>query len=303
MEDYYSSYKEFRQEIDDACDCIHSYKCGTLNSEIVDIKNLISGLNVSDNWQDSVGDGISTIISACIDSLDDIIASITSSFETSESLYLELQRQLMNLETFNNDYQKRYGEKPDESDYHHTELVKGFAYFFGVRKYEDVFDKKKYEAALEKWEGDVERYSGLCEDLIEAIEANKRELKAINDSTISSSNISSLSSINVGSILHFLALPTDARKEFILSNFGTTDNPFLSRFAQNQYDNISIGGGGRNIHTSGCGICANASALSCALSTAYGSYVSIDPGQLLDALERGTGHKRRGYFNDNYDYA
>ena len=194
MEDYYSSYKEFRQEIDDACDCIHSYKCGTLNSEIVDIKNLISGLNVSDNWQDSVGDGISTIISACIDSLDDIIASITSSFETSESLYLELQRQLMNLETFNNDYQKRYGEKPDESDYHHTELVKGISYYlFGTKEYEDVFDKKKYEAALEKWEGDVERYSGLCEDLIEAIETNKKKLTEINEATISQETVSMIS--------------------------------------------------------------------------------------------------------------
>ena len=300
-QDYYKEYIEFEKEIENACNCINAFRCRNLRDEIATIKTTINGLQIQDKWQDSVGDGFATIISANIKSLEDILNSIDSSFTKAESIYEDLKDLLANLKNANNAYQKRYKEKPNSDDYYHNTKV-------GVNENgEDIYnyqlDHREYHAALDKWNRETKELAAKCEDLITQIEANKKELEAINNEIVSSENVKTLSTINVGSILNFFSLPIDEQKNFILQTFGTTNNPFLSRFAQNQYDDVSIGGGGRTISSSGCGLCAAASALSCALSNEYGSYVSIDPRQLVKTLKDSTGHSTISYFNSNYDYA
>ena len=191
MKDYYSDYEEFAEQIKLACECISSYRCSSLNEEIMATRDNLNNLNINEAvWGDSVADGFVKLKNAFITNINNVINSVSSSFTESEEIYMKLQQELADLQKNNIKYSERYKEEPKESDYRHRELVKGIGYYLlGTKEYKDVFDKKEYDAAVESWHNDIKIIGGRCDSLIAEIEANKNKLNGINDIKISITDI------------------------------------------------------------------------------------------------------------------
>ena len=222
MEDYYSEYIDFSLEIENACNCINAYRCNRLNDEIINIKDTVKNLQVGKgNWDDSVGDTINSVIMYCTNSLNDVINSIDSSFTKAESIYEDLKKILADLKNANNAYQKRYKEKPNSDDYYHNTKV-------GVNENgEDIYnyqlDHREYHAALDKWNRETKELAAKCEDLITQIEANKKELEAIDGEKVNIQNIALFGALsnNITSFLYyFVQNPEGSVADYLKKNGG-----------------------------------------------------------------------------------
>ena len=79
-------------------------------------------------------------------------------------------------------------------------------------------------------------------------------------------------------------LEQNSQKDYILDNYGSTISPFTSRFSQGRQGYGDVKFEGSTIRKSGCGICAFASGISCALTLEYNQNIIINPINILDNL-------------------
>ena len=82
----------------------------------------------------------------------------------------------------------------------------------------------------------------------------------------------------------YKSLSLDNQKSYVLNNYITENDPFTTRFSQGNdgYGRVSFEGS--TIRKSGCGICAFASGVSCALSKEYDQNIAVNPEKLLNEL-------------------
>ena len=179
MEDYYERYIDKEFIIDNACACIEANRSSKLLSEISQIKETISKLTISENWQDVVGDAFSNVITSCVSILGKIEDSVSSQFATSEKIYMLIKTQLSRLKITNELYQKHYLKRPHKPSGN------------DVTQEEETAYKRKFKA----WNEKLENYQKQCIDLSEKIDNNFNVLDNINGMTIESNNSINLPSL------------------------------------------------------------------------------------------------------------
>lgn len=206
MQDYFKNYEDMQEKVDLACQCIDSNGCMSLQSEIENIKSVINQLNLYDKWQDSMGDTFSNVISTCNKGLDTIINSIKSNFQDSEKYYKELKQDLEDLKINNKNYQDKYNDPPKESKYNRFKTVE----VNGVKTSEWVFDRNAYDEAVINWNNEVLNYSRDCEELIERIDSNKKELDKINEINVESDVITNLFTLQLNRPLEETEILTES---------------------------------------------------------------------------------------------
>ena len=179
MEDYYERYIDKEQIINNACACIDANRSSKLQSEISQIKDVVSKLTISENWQDIVGDAFSNVIALCVSTLGQIEDSISSQFASSENIYMLIKTQLSRLKMINQLYQSHYLKKPHEPRGNNTTQ-------------EEINDyKKKFKA----WKEKLDNYKTQCISLSDEIDNNFNSLNNINGMTVESNNNISLPSL------------------------------------------------------------------------------------------------------------
>lgn len=306
MEEFYAPYQSLHEQVIEACECIAGNRCYVLGSEIETIKFALDRITVS-SWDDSAASAFIECKNSCANDLGVIVDSIASVFVEGENVYNLLKLQLDNLKAADENYKTIFNSKPVKEDFCHTETETNDD---GTTHTTTTYPG--FDSAIERWNTAIKNITEECNNCIEAITEYENILEQINGVGISASATAGFSAAAVPQIYNpkyfafsSLLLSVDSQKNDILELYASSTNPIYSRFSQGEgyYGLIAFGPPGKNIYTSGCGVCSFASAISSVLTRQYGQNVSINPGELLDSLYAlGGGRNKETYYSGGLAY-
>ena len=192
MEDYYERYIDKEQIINQACECILANNSNSLKEEISLIKEKISSLSISDSWQDIVGDKFSEVITKFTESLTNIESSISSDFQGSEKLYLNIKSNLKKLKITNEKYHSQMLKEPKIESYKKTEIL----VIDGITTTKKILKRDKFNRDHKIWKNVVDRLKKECISLCEKIDTDLASLDNINGINLTEGSLIDLPSLS-----------------------------------------------------------------------------------------------------------
>ena len=190
LESLKSFYDSKSKLIIDAYNCCTSNPCNEVNAGLESIKSkLLSELSKSNGWSDSAGSSFKQGISNCVTSLDTIKSSISSSWNSAETLYKANYGALNNLKSLISKLESQIASYPNKSNSKYNES----RYNIETKTYEKHFNHSKYQKDVNIWEQESDSLIHEVDELLKTINENINELNAINAAVISiEQNINSI---------------------------------------------------------------------------------------------------------------
>lgn len=192
MEDYYERYIDKEHIINQACECILANNSNSLKEEISLIKEKISSLSISDSWQDIVGDKFSEVITKFTESLTNIESSISSDFQGSEKLYLNIKINLKKLKITNEKYHSQMLKEPKIESYEKTEIL----VIDGITTTKKIVKRDKFNRDHKIWKNEIDRLKNECISLCEKIDTDLASLDNINGINLTEGSLIDLPSLS-----------------------------------------------------------------------------------------------------------
>ena len=272
-----------KQNIIDAYNCTVSNSCSKINDQIKNILTFISKQSPDSSvWGDDAQDCFDKGINSCIDNLNSISSSISTSWNNAEILYKDNNDKLLKLEGLKNTFNTKINSYPEEMDYMVTDKLPNG---------KNVITYPGYDNAVLRWQNECNSMVENANDLMNDIVKNIEQLNSINGESIIID-----SKINLGAFRTISAIyndttvmiddPNEVSKWLQNNKNYYAKNGYTIRYSQgkgNPWTSKPLYG--VNLRSAGCGILSISTALTSTLSEINGSQVIVSPNQVMDGLK------------------